>query len=102
MSSSGASRPPSPFPPPKGGGRRREEALSGLTLSPQSEVPYSTANPLIHGAYLAGKADRLAGRLPKPWDRMSPAAARAYYHGFHDDRWHRRPCGKVVWLGEAT
>jgi hypothetical protein len=61
-------------------------------------APYSLeAVPLMHYAFLHGRADRRARRPPRLRSGMAMTAATAYFHGYHGDRWCRLPCGRVKW-----
>jgi hypothetical protein len=67
------------------------------------KVPYACeTKPLMHHAFLHGRADHRARRPPRPRAAMSPSAARAYFHGYHGHRWRRLPSGGLHWdEGEA-
>jgi len=63
-------------------------------------APYAReSKPLMHLAYLRGRADCRAGRPPRKRETMAPTAALAYYHGYRGDKWRRLPGGQLVWLG---
>ena len=61
-------------------------------------APYACeSKPLMHFAYLRGRADHRARRPPRLRAAMAPSAARAYFHGYYCHRWRRLPCGQLLW-----
>ena len=65
--------------------------------------PYNArTRPLAYIAFLRGRIDRRLRRGIRLSVCASSSARHAYLHGYRGDKFHRLPCGQLLWTRKAV